>query len=279
MWPRAGAAGDELPAMRASLGERAQSQRAHLAVAEAAAARTWSLPNTMATPPRVECAVDNGDDDGDGEEAYVLDESLHAMNYFVLVVFHEDVDHRACCPVLQVVHLAQTMPLVSKAEDHAGQGSEILRNCQLGGTANRSASALRVNALGVLAVYALSLTDLEANMMINNVHDVNQLLATQHVNVTNRTNMAFMPRFLHKSMAVGTRSIDHLRTATDVTDVQLAVLLLRESLSAARSITVQLARLHPFLATPSNMHEAIQTFTRRVSIPSFLRGRFRFTES
>jgi hypothetical protein len=112
--------------------------------------------------------------------------------------------------------------------------------------------------------------------MINNVNEVNERVAQNDLCVSHRTNLAFLPRFLHSSVPIGLRSMQHLKATTDATDVQLSIVLLRESLNKARSVTVQLARLNPFLATPSNLQDAIDTFTRKASVACFLRGRFKF---
>ena len=212
----------------------------------------------------------------DDDDAYVLDASLHEMNYYVVVVLHADVDKRPCNPVVQVVHLTKP-PQVSMTEGATpSPGVEILLNCQLCGPSVPRSSELRVNALKVCSVFALSLTDLEANIMINNVNDMNQQIVKYDIGVSQRSNLAFLPRFLHRSLPLGLRSIVGMRFATSATDVQLAVLLLRESLNESRSVALQLERLHPFLATPSNLQDAIGTFTRKVHVPSFLRGTFKF---
>ena len=228
--------------------------------------------DSPATPTAATATATAGDDD---EDDCALDASQHEMNYYVIIVFHSDADSGPCNPVVQVVHLAQQdlpLPVVG-----GRAGAEMLLNCQLcGSSVVRGASTLRVEAARVTAIHVLSLTDLEANMMIANVHEVNLKVSRHDISVSQRSNFALLPRALHKSVPVGLRALDRLSTATAVTDVQLGILVLRESLSRRRGISVPLQRLHPFFATPSNLQEAVSTFTRKISVSAFLRGQFIF---
>jgi hypothetical protein len=236
---------------------------------------TTEARRAAASPPGGSGSTTGYADDDNGDDDCVLDPSAREMNYYVLIVFHSDAASGPCNPVVQVVHLVrQEMP--APVVGGRVECAEIFLNCQLCGSSVRGASKLRVEAARVTAVYALSLTDIEANIMIHSVQDVSMTVCKHDISVSQRSNLALLPRVMHKSVPIGMRALDRLHETAAVTDVQLGILVLRESLNRARAISVQLQRLHPFFATPSNLQEAVATFTRRVSVTAFLRGQFIF---
>ena len=269
-----------MPAMRVDAKKRREStfQNTLSGASLTGLMRSGSAKAYTTTTTTTNTTGDGADyNDDDDDDDCVLDPSLREMNYYLMLVFHTDADSRPCSPVVQVVHLAQQMPLpVVGGGDSVRRGEEILINCQLCGSSVRNASTLRVEAARVTAVYALGMTDLEANIMIHNVHDINLKISKHDICVSQRSNLALLPRAWHTSVPIGLKTLEHLQLCVEVTDVQLGILLLRESLSKSRAINVQLQRLHPFLATPSNLREAVETFTRKVSVSGFLRGQFNF---
>jgi len=276
MWSRP-ADGMPMPAMRVDAKKAKEPKQWNTLPQQATSlmgllTRTKSHGNTEA-PTHFGDGTDYAGENDDGDDC-VLDPSAREMRYYVIIVFHSDADSGPCNPVVQVVHLAQQELPAPVVGDRVPE--EILSNCQLCGSSVRGASKLRIQAARVTAIYVLSMTDIEANIMINNVLDVNLKVSKNDISVSQRTNLALLPRMLHQSVPIGLRALDRLHEAAAVTDVQLGILVLRESLNKARAINVQLHRLHPFFATPSNLQEAVATFTRKVSVTAFLRGRFVF---
>ena len=197
------------------------------------------------------------------------------MNYFLIVLFHADVDKRPCRPVVRVVHLP-TPPAIVQTDKSDHRGMEMLVTCQLCDTSTNSVSDFSVEPRKLLCVYALSITDTEANKMISNVADINTQVAARSLALSHRSNFALLPRFLHRGVSTAVRSIFHLRLATNATDVQLAVLLLRESLDGSRSICCKLRSLHPYLATPEHFFEALSCFMQKLDLFACKAGNFRF---
>ena len=281
MWSRP-AEGMPVPAMRVDAQRAKERGKRHTLPPQSTSLMgLMTRANSSGTTRARRAATPPGDGSDDAADAAyddddcVLDASAREMNYYVIIVFHSDASSRPCNPVIQVVHLAQ-QELPAPVVGGRVTGSEILQNCQLCGSSVRGASKLRIEAARVTAIHVLSMTDIEANVMINTVHDVNLKVSKHDICVSQRTNLALLPRTLHRSVPIGLKVLDHLLEATDVTDVQLGILLLRESLNKARAINVQLQRLHPFFATPSNLEEAVALFTRKVSVTAFLRGQFIF---
>ena len=212
------------------------------------------------------------------EPGYAHERSTHNMNYFLIVLFHADVDKRPCRPVVRVVHLTRPPPLV-RADTTDYSAIEMLVTCQLCDTSVNSPGDLCVEPLKLLCSYALSITDTEANQMINNVADINTQTAARSLRLSHRSNISLLPRFMHRGVQTGIRSIFHVRLASSATDVQLAVILLRESLNEARSITVKLRSLHPYLATPEHLFESVASFMRPLDLFTFKAGNFKFLSS
>ena len=250
--------------------------------------------------------VDHSQSSHDDELQYHTHNRLiNNMNYHVIIIFHADTERRPCQPVVKVVTL-KTTPATGTvagvgAEAGAGTGggaggwtvgeqkdigpdlkgvhtrTDIITTCQLCDSCVGSDYHTSIDPQKLLCVYAMSITDTEANDMIGNVASINAILFGNRTTISERSNFALLPRALHRFVQhVCMRSIKQLRTASRSTDVQLCILLLRESLNHARSINAKLRALHPYLTTPENLHDAIDTFTRPLDTSAFKKGVFRF---
>jgi hypothetical protein len=204
------------------------------------------------------------------------DRATHNMNYYVLIAFHSDVDRRPCKPVVRVIHLHKAADVLQKDLHSNPLGVPILTTCQLCDPCINTPHSLSIDTYTLLSVYAIAVTDAEANSFINNVADINTNVASNQTMLTHRSNIALVPRFLHRSVQIGVRSVAQVRTASSATDVQLCIILLRESLNAARSMNVPLHALHPSLATPENFKDALTLYTRAIDIPLFKKDCFKF---
>jgi hypothetical protein len=204
------------------------------------------------------------------------DRPTHNMNYYVLIIFHADVDRRPCRPIVRVVHLPKAADTLQKDLHSNPNGIPILTTCQLCDPCINTPHALTVDMYTLLSVYALAITDTEANSIINNVAEINTNVSSNQIVLTHRSNISLVPRWLHRSIQIGVRSIAQVRSASSVTDVQLCILLLRESFNSARSLSVQLRSLHPSLATPENFKDALTLFTRAIDVSLFKKDAFKF---
>lgn len=213
--------------------------------------------------------------DEEESECQLHERATHNMNYHLLLIFHSDVDMRPCRPILRVVHLCKT-PGVLAVDIDANKPPEILTTCQLGDQSMNSAHEFVVDPRKLLCVYALSITDSEAAVVINNVAKINTDIVKNRTALTQRSNLAFFPMFLQRGVRSGMRSMYHLCKASSVTDVQICIITMRESLNHARSINAKLRTLHPYLATSENFHNAIETFTRPLDVYCFKRGVFKY---
>jgi hypothetical protein len=205
-----------------------------------------------------------------------IDRATHNMNYYVLIVFHADVDMRPCNPIVRVVNLPKTPDTLQHQLLLNPLGLQMLTACQLCDPCINTKHDFAVDMFKLLSVYALSITDDEASTLINNVADINTNVSKNRTILTQRSNIALVPRFFHRSVQLGVRSIVQVRTAYSATDVQLCIILLRESLNSARSVCVQLRALHPYLATPENLQDALTIFTRSLDREAFKKGAFKF---
>ena len=206
-----------------------------------------------------------------------IERDTHNMNYYVLIAFHSDLDMRPCRPVIRLVHLTRTADILQHQLRNNPEGVQMLIACQLCDPCLNTLHEYEIDTLTLVGVYALSVTDTEASTLINNVADINTNVAKNQTTLTERSNIALIPRFFHSSVQLGVRSIDQVRSASSVTDVQLCVILLRESLNAARSVCAQLRGMHPYLATPSDLQDTLKIFTRSLDKNSFKKGAFKFS--
>ena len=205
-----------------------------------------------------------------------IEPATHAMNYYLIVAFHADVDMRPCNPVLRVVHLAKHADTLQHQLIHNPTGVAMLTTCQLCDACINTKQEFSIDTYKLLSITALSITDGEAYTLTNNVADMNMHVSKNQTVLTHRSNIGLVPRFLHRSVQIGVRSLMQARSTSSVTDVQLCIILIRESLSSARSISVQLRALHPYLSTPENFYDALAIFSRSLHVPSFKSGAFRF---
>jgi hypothetical protein len=204
------------------------------------------------------------------------DRATHNMNYHVLVVFHRDQDVRPCRPVVSVIHL-NSRPDEYRTEVLTNPlGSPILTTCQLCDTYINSSNSISTNHENILGVFALSITDEEARCLINDISEINTRISHNRTLLTERSNIILVPLALHKFIPYGMGSIHKFQTSKAVTDVELAILSLRESLNNARSIHAKLCRLHAAASTPVNLYDAISTFSRRIDLNSFRHNALRF---
>jgi hypothetical protein len=204
------------------------------------------------------------------------DRATHNMNYHLVVIFHKDVDKRPCRPVVQVVHLAN--PPATRSQDIVANpyGASILKTCQLCDPSTNSIHDFTIQHDKILCVYATGITDDEAAVMISNVSSVNTIVIQKQMQLSQRSNIMLMPLFIQKELKIGVCSIAALKASSTATDVQLAVLLVRESMNPARSICVRLRALHPYMATPENLHDAMSMFMRHLDLYSFRNNAFKF---
>jgi hypothetical protein len=205
------------------------------------------------------------------------DRATHNMNYHVIIVFHFDMDKRPCRPVLQVVHTAHPPATISQDILLNPHGAPILTTCCLCDPFSGFESNLTVDNHEIMCILATPLTDDEAARMITNVALINSTIARSNIDLSERSNVQLCPLFLHKKINMGVRSIANIKTLSTATDVQLLILLMRESMNPARSVCVRLNGLHPYLATPTNVYDTISTFMRKLNVYSFRRQSFKFS--
>ena len=205
-----------------------------------------------------------------------INKAVHKRNYHLLIIFHSDLEKRPCRPVLQVVHLTNP-PEILISDIHANpKGVEILTTCQLCDPSTNSPSSFRVDKQRIICVCSVGITDIEASLLINNVSKINNHATQDSVTLTQRSNFAVVPRWAHKFLKLGKFSIDNLDNMSSATDVQVAILLITESIDKSRSLWSQVHALHPVMATPENLYDTVSDFTRKVDINSFKCGAFKY---
>ncbi|KAJ1466411.1 hypothetical protein T484DRAFT_1756649 [Baffinella frigidus] len=205
------------------------------------------------------------------------DRATHNMNYHLLVIFHKDLENRPCRPVLSIVHL-NSKPEALRTEILSNpRGSPIITTCQLCDPSINTANDLAVDPTKILCICTVSITDDEANAAINNVALLNTHTSQPGISLTQRSNIVLVPMPLHRYIPTGMGSIRKVKTAKTATDVELGVLVLRESINKARSLYARLSRLHAAFSTPENFYDAISLFTRKLDVFSFNSGAFRYT--
>ncbi|KAJ1482393.1 hypothetical protein T484DRAFT_1747608 [Baffinella frigidus] len=227
---------------------------------------TWMLFAEMIEPGR-----DNDDLGYDDAGSEPRERATHNMHYYLVVIFHADVEKRPCRPILRVVHLT-TPPALVRADIIKQRGVEMLVTCQLCDTAVKTRGELGIDPFKLLCVYTLSITDTEASTLIGNIAEVNTHVASSGMSLSHRSNIALLPRVMHRMVSSSLRSIFHLRLASTATDVQLSVLLLRESLNTKRSVSVKLHALHPYLSTPEHLFESLASCMRPLDLFAFRSG-------
>ena len=210
------------------------------------------------------------------------DDEVHdtkRMNYQLLLIMHADSEMRPCRPVIRVVSLPTPPNTILSTSPSNSDGSEMQLCCQLGDSGHQTYCKVDVDTQKNLCIYGLGITDSEAGTMIRKVSRFNKLLAQNKTVLSERSNMALIPVIFHNSIPVGPRCIDDMVNVMSATDVQIAIITILESINKSRSLAIRIGRLHPYLSTPENLHEAISIFMRRLSVSHFKKGFMKFSES
>jgi hypothetical protein len=205
-----------------------------------------------------------------------IDKAVNKRNYHLLIIFHTDLEKRPCRPVVQIVHLPYQPETLSYDIQENPKGVEILTTCQLCDPSTNSPTSFRVDLQKILCVCSASITDTEASRLINNVSKINNHAAKDGVMLTQRSNLAFIPRWAHKFFKLGKVPLCSIDNMSSATDVQVAILLILESIDKARSVWMRVQSLHPVMSTPENLYDALSTFTRNLDTRSYKVGAFRY---
>jgi hypothetical protein len=214
--------------------------------------------------------------DASDDEAEAAPATSHTMNYHLVMVFHKDTESRPCRPVVSVVRLSSAPHTLVDDIRANPQGLQMVTSCQLGDTSINTTHYFSVQLSKVLCIRAVSITDTEASAMIGNMSILNTSIAQNNTSLTERSNLVLAPVWSHRFMQFGPTSVKSITHLTSATDVQLAVLLMRDSFNKARSIWTRLERLQPYMATPENLYDAVSLFSRKIDINSFKVDSFRF---
>ena len=206
------------------------------------------------------------------------EEASRSQNYQLIITMHADVEMRPCRPILRIVSLPTEPNTVLSRTDSIPNGKHMVSTCQLGDCSTVTDTHLATTNAKVLCVYALSLTDAEANSMINKVSQLNTLFMQNNTVLSERSNIALLPVFFHKTIQIGARCISDMKNCSSATDCQIAIIAIMESIDKSRSLSIRVGRLHPYLSTPENLHEAISTFMRRLDISAFKHECFKFAD-
>jgi hypothetical protein len=70
-----------------------------------------------------------------------------------------------------------------------------------------------------------------------------------------------------------------MRNCSNATDCQITIIAMLECIDKSRSLSVRMGRLHPYLATPENLHEAISMFMRKLEASALKNGQFKFAST
>ena len=199
-----------------------------------------------------------------------IDRATYTMDYNLVVIMHADSEMRPCRPVLQVVNA----PKLDRSQQkfHDGRGTQLIKTCQLADQSLNLKGYITIDPSKILCVYSLRITDSESTILINTISSLNTLFSQNDFSFSERSNIAFVPVSLHGGVFIGTRHIKNMKNTASATDVQIAVMAIRESLSAGRSLCVRLQMLHPYMATPENLHEAVQLFMKKLDVAAFKIG-------
>ena len=203
-------------------------------------------------------------------------EQSDTKNHQVVIIFHLDSDRRPCRPVVQLIDLPVDPQTTRNDIISNPRGVSMNKVCQVCDASLEPSDELTIDKFKIHSVYALAVTDAEARYVLHAVSDINLQVGLRHISLSHRSNLALIPRVFHKTFPAGVRSIFHLRVASSATDVQLAVLMLRESINPGRAITVKLQAMHPYLTTPDNLHDVVSLFTRKLDTFSFKSDSFKF---
>ena len=220
--------------------------------------------------------MSHGETSGDVQEQ---EEASRSLNYQLLIIMHADVEMRPCRPILRIVSLPTPPNTVLSRIDSIPDGRDIVVTCQLGDCNMITDTCLALTNKKILCVYALSLTDAEANSTINNISQLNTLFTQNSTVLSERSNLALLPVFLHKTIQIGARCISDMKNYSTATDCQIAIIAIMESIDKSRSLSVRVGRLHPYLSTPENLHEAISMFMRSLDVSAFKNECFKFKET
>ena len=197
-------------------------------------------------------------------------------NCFVLIIFHTDMDMRPCNPILRVITLPESTDSLQHQLLLNPRGLLMKLTCQMCDECVNSTQEFVIEPYRILSIYALNITNIEARSFINNISQVNTIVSTNQTMLTQRSNIALVPRIFHRAVQFGVRAVFQVENAQNLTDVQLCIIILRESLESARSVCVNLRRLHPYLATPENLQDAMTIYTRSLDKEAFKFGAFKF---
>jgi hypothetical protein len=197
-------------------------------------------------------------------------------NCFVLIIFHTDMDMRPCNPILRVITLPESTDSLQHQLLLNPRGLFMKLTCQMCDECLNSTQEFVIEPYRILSIYAMNITNSEARSFVNNISQVNTIVSTNQPMLTHRSNIALVPRMFHRAVQFGVRAVFQVETAQNLTDVQLCIIILRESFDSARSICVNLRRLHPYLATPENLQDAMTIYTRSLDKEAFKFGTFKF---
>jgi hypothetical protein len=205
------------------------------------------------------------------------EDDQRSLNYQMLLIMHADSEMRPCRPILRVVSLPAAPITVLNRSSSSPTGSEMVLTCQLGDISINGGSHLDVESRKILCVYCLSLTDSEASLLINKVSQFNTIFFKNQTTLSERSNMALVPVLFHNTVPIGPRCIDDMQNVTSATDVQVAIITIMQSIHRSRSLSLRISRLHPYLATPENLHEAISIFMRKLDVTAFKTDLLKFS--
>ena len=203
-------------------------------------------------------------------------EAANNMNYFLVVIFYYDVEMRPCSPIIRLISL-QKVPELLADHIHANpRGEELQTISHLGDLrpGPHKLPALQTNS--ILNIFALKITNAEAVFAESTISCVNAELSKNCIHLTERTNLAILPRVLHTSFFSTFKRLSQIQEVSSCTDVQLGIMLVRECTNSGRSIHQKLNSLHPFMATPENFHGVLSAFMRPIDIRCFSQGFFKF---
>ena len=204
------------------------------------------------------------------------DDYSKKLNYQLLVIMHCDSEMRPCRPMLRIVGL-QTSPNTSSSDHLANpDGIAMQITCQLADPLSNAICQLEVDNDQIICVYALGLTDVEACTMIHKISVLNNMFVQKGTVLSQRSNMALVPVYFQSAVPIGARCIEDMKKVSSATDVQIAIIAMLESINKSRSLAVRIDRLHPYLATPENLHEAVSMFMRKLNVSAFKDHRLKF---
>jgi len=209
------------------------------------------------------------------------EEAPRTLNYQLLLVMHADSEMRPCCPLLRVVSLPIPPNRISSErtslEPSSNKGGiQMTTVCQLRNSMSKRTNYVATEVRRVLCIYAVSMTDTEAAVMIQKISQLNSMFSNNILSHTQRSNIAMVPVVFHCNIPIGIRCIDDVKNVSAITDVQLTIISMMEGIDKSRSLSVRIGRLHPYLATPENLYEAISVFMRRIEIDAYEHGFMKF---